>query len=84
MTRIAAGFEIAKQIIRCVGTAGAPYRATMSVKPAKDFIYIIEIVLEEADKFHYWLQIIRDADLIKRKETEKLIKEANEFISIRH
>jgi len=55
----AAGFEIAKQIIRSVGSVGANYRATVRAKSSKDFIYKIEIVLEEADESHYWLEKLK-------------------------
>ena len=51
----------------------------MRAKSTKDFIYKIELVLEEADESHYWLEIIRDADLINGEYIEKLTKEANEL-----
>jgi len=82
LPRNAAGFEIAKQIIRSAGSVGANYRATVRSKSTKDFIYKIEIVLEEADESHYWLEIIRDANLINGENIEKLINEANELTAI--
>ena len=45
----AAGFETAKQVIRSAGSVGANYRASVRAKSAADFVYKIEIVLEEAD-----------------------------------
>lgn len=51
--RNAAGFETAKQLIRSAGSVGANYRATARAKSTADFIYKIEIVLEEADESHY-------------------------------
>jgi len=82
LPRNAAGFEIAKQIIRSAGSVGANYRSSMRAKSTKDFIYKIELVLEEADESHYWLEIIRDADLINGEYIEKLTKEANELTAI--
>ena len=78
----AAGFEIAKQVIRSAGSVGANYRATVRAKSKADFIYKIEIVLEEADESMYWLEIIRDANLKTGVEIERLIKEANELTAI--
>jgi four helix bundle protein len=78
----AAGFETAKQVIRSAGSVGANYRATVRAKSKADFIYKIEIVLEEADESLYWLEVIRDADLITGLEIERLIKEANELTAI--
>ena len=38
--------------------------------------------MEEADESHYWLEVVRDAELQKGKELERLINEANELTSI--
>jgi four helix bundle protein len=78
----AAGFETAKQLIRSAGSVGANYRATARAKSTADFIYKIEIVLEEADESLYWLEIIQEADLIKNLDFTPLIKEANELTAI--
>src|SRR5215213_9902821 len=77
LPRNAAGFEIAKQLIRAAGSVGANYRATVRAKSKADFIDKIEIVLEEADECHYWLEIIRDAELQKGNDVDRLISEAN-------
>ena len=78
----AAGFETAKQLIRSAGSVGANYRASVRAKSPADFIYKIEIVLEEADESHYWLEVIKDAGLQSGIELDRLIKEANELVSI--
>ena len=43
--RNAAGFEIAKQLIRSAGSVGANYRAARRGKSKADFIYKIEVVM---------------------------------------
>jgi four helix bundle protein len=80
--RNAAGFETAKQLIRSAGSVGANYRATVRAKSDADFIYKIEIVLEEADESHYWLEVVREAKLITGKELDRLIDEANQLTAI--
>jgi four helix bundle protein len=55
---------------------------TIRAKSTKDFIDKVEVVLEEADESHYWLEIIRDADLVRGEIIDKLIKEANELTAI--
>jgi four helix bundle protein len=82
LPRNAAGFETAKQIIRSAGSVGANYRATVRAKSKADFIYKIEIVLEEADESMYWLEVIRDSNLRTGTEIERLIREANELTAI--
>lgn len=78
----AAGFETAKQLIRAAGSVGANYRASVRAKSAVDFIYKIEIVLEESDESHYWLEVTKDAKLQKGSELDRLIVEANELTAI--
>ena len=78
----AAGFESAKQVIRSAGSVGANYRATSRAKSEADFIYKLEIVIEEADECMYWLEVIEETGLIKPEITSPLIKEANELVSI--
>lgn len=78
----AAGFETAKQLIRSAGSVGANYRASVRAKSPADFLYKIEIVLEEADESHYWLEVVKDAKLQTGTELDRLINEANELTAI--
>lgn len=80
--RNAAGFETAKQLIRSAGSVGANYRAACRAKSKADFIYKIEVVLEEADESLYWLEISQEAGLIQNNDIVTMIKEANELVSI--
>jgi four helix bundle protein len=77
-----AGFELAKQLIRSGGSVGANYRAALRAKSSADFIYKIEIVIEEADESMYWLEICEAADLLSKDLIIPLLKEANELVSI--
>ncbi|THU37245.1 four helix bundle protein [Niastella caeni] len=78
----AAGFETAKQLIRAAGSVGANYRAACRGKSKADFIYKIEVVLEEADESLYWLQATKAAELVQNEKLDPLINEANELVSI--
>lgn len=82
LPRSAAGFETARQIIRSAGSVGANYRATKRAKSKADFIYKIEVVLEEADETHYWLQVIYEAGFVGNDEIKRLLIEANELTAI--
>jgi four helix bundle protein len=78
----AAGFETAKQLIRAAGSVGANYRATKRAKSNADFIYKIQVVLEEADESLYWLEVINEAEIKIGKEVDRLIDEANQLTAI--
>ena len=82
LPRNTAGFELAKQLIRSAGSVGANYRAATRGKSTSDFIYKIEIVIEEADESMYWLEICEEANLLSKEKAEPLLKEANELVSI--
>lgn len=76
------GYEIGKQLIRSAGSVAANYRSSKRAKSMLDFIYKIEIVLEEADESLYWLQVIKEAALIHDQNTKSLIQEAHELTAI--
>jgi four helix bundle protein len=80
--KTAAGFEIAKQLLRSAGSVAANYRASSRAKSKSDFINKIQIVIEEADESHYWLEVIEEAQIKQGSETNRLIKEANELTAI--
>ena len=82
LPRSAAGFELAKQLIRSAGSVGANYRAACRAKSASDFIYKIEVVIEEADESMYWLEVLTESNILSAKVTEPLLKEANELVSM--
>ncbi|MFV0605991.1 MAG: four helix bundle protein [Niabella sp.] len=63
-----------KQLIKPAGSVGANYRATVRAKSAADFLYKIEVVLEEADESHYWLEVVRDSGLGASGELDRLIQ----------
>jgi four helix bundle protein len=78
-----AAWETARQLIRSAGSVAANYRATKRAKSNADFIYKVEMVLEEADESHYWLTVIRDADLLDDDTLlAELIDEANQLTAI--
>lgn len=78
-----AGFETGGgQIIRSAGSVGSNYRATKRAKSTANFIYKIEVVLEESDESLYWLEIIKESELLNNKLLNELILEANELTAI--
>lgn len=76
------GFELGKQLVRSAGSVGANYRASARAKSKIDFIYKIQIALEEADESHYWLEIIQLSGLIIGNDLNDLLQEAYELTAI--
>ncbi len=78
-----AAYETAKQLIRSGGSVGSNYRAACCAKSNADFLYKIQIVLEEADESQYWLEIIDEVGwLNKNASLPSLIREAGELSRI--
>jgi four helix bundle protein len=77
-----ASWMLAKQILRSSTSIGANYRAAYRAKSTADFIYKLKIVEEEADETLYWLEVLQESGLLKADETEKLLVETLEILSI--
>ena len=82
MPKNTASFVVAKQVIRCSSSVGANYRAALRGRSKAEFIAKLGIVEEEADESMYWLEIIKEADLLKEELVEPLWKEADELTAI--
>ena len=77
------GDIISYQLLKAASSEAANYRAACRGKSRADFINKIKIVEEEADESLFWLQFIKDVEIIKAdQELDALLKEANELVAI--
>lgn len=76
------GRAIANQLARSGTSVGANYRAACRGRSKAEFISKLGTVEEEADESAYWLEMIIEANLLKRERVEPLLKEANELVAI--
>ncbi len=61
---------------------GANYRAACRAQSDAMFISKLSIVVEEADETVYWLELIRDAGLVKPELLAELLDEAEQTLKI--
>lgn len=61
---------------------GANYRAACRSRSRAEFAAKLGIVAEEADETIYWLELIRDGNLIRAPKLTELLKEADELTAI--
>ena len=74
---------ISYQLLKSSSSEAANYRAACRGKSRADFINKMKIVEEESDESLFWLQFIKDVELVKdNSELDILIKEANELVAI--
>jgi four helix bundle protein len=73
---------LGKQVLRCATSVGANYRAACRAQSDAMFISKLSIVVEEADETVYWLELIRDVELVKPELLTELIDEAEQILKI--
>jgi len=73
---------IVNQLIRAATSVGANYCEANGASSKKDFKNKIHICKKEIKETKYWLRLLIRVDLEKKKEIEKLWKEAQELTLI--
>jgi four helix bundle protein len=73
---------IGKQLLRSGTSVGANYRASNRAKSRADFVLKLSIVEEECDESLYWMELLVEAGIVKKRLLEPLMKEADEILSI--
>src|SRR5258705_8053620 len=73
---------IRNQMIRCGSSVGANYRAACRARSKADFVSKMGIVEEETDETIYWMELLVDADIVKRPRIADLLDEADQILSI--
>jgi four helix bundle protein len=77
-----AGNTIGNQLIRAGTSVAANYRAACRARSNADFVSKITIVEEECDESLFWLELISEANLLKKEILQDAIKEADELTAI--
>jgi four helix bundle protein len=73
---------IRNQMLRCGSSVGANYRAACRARSKADFVSKMGIVEEEADETIYWIELLIDAEIVKRSRVAELLEEGNQILSI--
>jgi four helix bundle protein len=73
---------IGRQIIRSATSVGANYRAACRAQSRAEFAAKLSIVVEESEETLYWLESVRETELLKPELLSAIIKEANELVAI--
>ncbi|WP_298395159.1 four helix bundle protein [Flavobacterium sp.] len=74
---------ISYQLFKSSSSVAANYRAVCRGKSDADFLNKLKVVDEEADESLFWLEFIKELEIkCNSIELERLIKEADELVSI--
>ena len=77
-----AGRAIGGQLVRSGTSVGSNYRAACRGRSRAEFVAKLGVVEEEADESAYWMDLIIEGELLKQKQVEPLLNEANELAKI--
>ncbi|MDQ3682953.1 MAG: four helix bundle protein [Bacteroidota bacterium] len=70
------------QLLRSGFSASANYRSSCNAQTKKSFISKLSISLEEIDESVFWLEMIRDTNLLPQTKLDPIIKEGIELTKI--
>ena len=76
------GQAIGKQLFRSGTSVGANYRAACRGRSRAEFAAKLGTVEEEADESAFWMELIIEGGLLKKRLVEPLLKEADELVAI--
>lgn len=77
-----AGKNIGNQIMRSGTSVAANFRSACRARSKAEFTAKLGTVVEEADETAFWLEIIAEAGILSKEETDLLLGEANELAAI--
>src|SRR2546429_4714299 len=82
LPRSTSGRAIGNQLVRSGTSIGANYRAACRSRSRAEFAAKLGIVAEEADETVYWLELVRDGNLLPANKLAELLQEADELTAI--
>jgi four helix bundle protein len=78
----AQGRAIGSQLIRSGTSVGANYRAACRGRSRKEFVAKIGVAEEEADESAFWMELIIEAEILRKELVAPLLREAQELVAI--
>src|SRR5215210_9126500 len=72
-------YVLSKQVLRSGTSIGANIEEAYQGESKLDFIHKLAIANKEAFETHYWLRILRDSELLTKKQSEALLVECHEI-----
>jgi four helix bundle protein len=73
---------IGRQLLRSGTSIGANYREASRAATKKHFTSIMNTALREADESLYWLELLRDSELVRADLLTDIVDECEQLVSI--
>lgn len=76
------GKVVCFQLVKAATSVGANYRAACRARSKREHVANLQIVLEEADESHFWLEMIGRSRMLPEELICKCRQEADELTAI--
>jgi len=73
---------IGKQLLRSATSVAANYRSACRARSNAEFHSKVSIVIEEADETMFWIELLWEADIVKKELLGNLYQENEEILKI--
>jgi four helix bundle protein len=74
--------HIGRQLLRAATSVAANYRASCRARSRADFVAKMGVVEEEADECLFWMELLIQAETVKKERLEPLLQEGDEILAI--
>ena len=75
-------FVLSKQLLRSGTAIGALYREAEQAESKADFIHKMAIAQKECNEAMYWLELLKETDILSESEFESIYSDATELIKL--
>ena len=74
--------HIGVQLWRAVTGSGSNYEEARGAESVPDFVHKVKVATKELREAHYWLRVLRRADLCNAATVDALVDELDQLIAI--
>ena len=74
--------HIGRQLLRAATSVAANYRASCRARSRADFVAKMGLVEEEADECLFWMELLIQAETVKKERHDPLLQEGDEILAI--
>lgn len=73
---------IGRQLLRSATSVAANYRATRRARSRAEFLAKLGLVEEEADETVFWIELLRDSNIVDTHRIQVFESESNQLLAI--
>jgi four helix bundle protein len=75
-------YVLSKQLLRSGTSIGANISEAIYAQSNADFASKMAIACKEASESEYWIELLRDSNILNFEQADSLLKDCNELISL--